>query len=143
MTRDDAERGEVFRNRRRRSLVVCDARWDPETGLAAIAVTGALGTHTQTIVAATNMIAEARAVLMAMDIALADGHKRPPTLVFRTDCQGLVAAKRFKGEQGELVDRMRRRLARFRQWELEFAHRRHTGRAHRAAANEWAGGAQS
>lgn len=128
----------VHAAKRRRALVICDARWDATSRCASIAVTGALGTHTRTIPADTSTIAEAHAVLFAQDIALAHGGL-PQPLVFRTDCQSLVTAKRTRGgEQRRLLETIRRRLARYRQWELEFARRQHTGAAHTAAANEWA-----
>lgn len=127
---------ERHRQKRREALVTCDARWDQESGVAVIAITGALGTHAVKIPARSSMIAEGKAVLFAMDMALATGG-RAPTLVFRTDCKGLVEARRLKGEQGQVVGQIRRRLARFRQWELEYAHRKHTSPAHQAAKREW------
>lgn len=126
---------ERHRNARRRGLVVCDATWDPVTRRAHIAVTGVIGDHTAELEdCAGNTLAEARAVLLAMGVAehVNDG-KRPPRLVFRTDAQGLVKAQRFSGEQGVVVNQIRRYLARFRQWELEWSRRTHTGAAHVAA----------
>lgn len=119
----------------KRHKVNCDASWSE--GRATLAVSGSIGEHVRHVEAATNVIAEIKAVLFAMEIAKAE-QPNPRPLRFQTDCRCIVEAKALRGEQGELLNRVRRYLACYRQWRLVAVSRRHTHAADRLAA-KWRG----
>lgn len=87
-----------------RALIWVDACY--RDGLAAIAVTGDFGSHSNVLVMPNSMVAEAEALLLAMSI-VRGAHARPVPAEFRTDCEAvarLAAGARVRGTAA-LTDR--------------------------------------